>query len=366
MEIQETYFLHGISFAEELALLLLPATITKKRGQLYLSKINNLTKRLQKIPNIELALGWVGSDIFKFIADHIEIRVIHAPFVDGTHKVKVQGTELFADIVDYNTTNRNKLKKMLYLIANSKDKLSPTTVIFHPVPYNISIRSEEQLLDNMYKMLKEVCSFLVDNNIFLTIENMPWLVGVSSPYTEILGRPEFFVKFFELCKCKNVGMTFDFGHANSMARYLWLKGELTSEKLLRFHFPLRFTEELSSRIYHVHFHYNTAHLPNSKPILSQTITKFKNYDMHNKVQGFKENEWALVRKGFNNILNHRVPLLEVGARPTVTLEVAPRSFNSLDAYFNDMEIFKDNIMVKYQDNKKNKLIKGKYGRHFKS
>ena len=366
MDLQETYFLHGISFFDELRMLLTRGQLSAKaRGDLYLTKIRKLVNRLQNVPAIEVALGWIGADVFTYLADHIDIRVVHAPFVDGTKQLKVQGKELFVDITVFNQGNLNRLLRMLKLIAKMKDINSFTTVIFHPVPYGKDYRTRDDLLQNMYNLLRHVCSFLQDNNIFLTIENMPWLVGASSYYTDILGDPQFFIQFFELCHCPNIGMTFDFGHANSMARFLWQQGKLSTEQLENFTFPLSFIDRLKEKIYHVHFHYNPAHKPRSKPLLTRAIPKFKNYDIHNKVQGFSHKEWLALKNKFDELINSANVLSKQGTSRTLTLEVAPRSLNSLDSYVKDMNIFKKHIMLKYKDNK-NKLIKGEYGKHFKS
>ncbi len=330
-----SYFLHGLALQDELKNLM---SSKQKKAKTYISNIKRLGAYAD--PITEIALSWVDFDLIENVANEAGgVRVVHAPFVQGDFPGQITGQQDFVDITNYSIETKNKLVTLIKNLSKLKKKHEPLTLIFHPLPYKELIEPDK-IIENMQKLFSSVCDLLIDNNIYLTIENMPVFSGVHSYYNGVFTDVDFFQKFFDVCKCKNVGMTFDFGHANTVARYNWLSGVYDNNALRDFYFQNTFLNKVGNRVKHVHFHYNPAHLPDYNIGLLKYIPKLKNLDFHDQVGKYTKRDWVNISKVLDNVRNNQ--------DLTVTLEVLPRTLDSFNAYLADVNKFSNNIVIQYE------------------
>ncbi len=328
-----TLFLHGLALKDEIVSFLIP----KQQALAYAKNVERI-KRVNPNALFEVALSWADYSVIKsaFNKNSGALKVIHAPFVKGDKPNQLSGEKRFVDLYSTSVNFEKDIYKMFSRIRDIVNRDSAITLIFHPLPYNNLIVDEDALANKIVFNLRKICPMLQDFNIYLAIENMPFFTRIHKVYNKIFGTYSFFKKVFEACFCPNVGLTFDFGHANSTARFLWDNNEITVKELEAFDFQRRFLQEVGHRLLHIHFHYNPAHLSSYQLGINRFIHKLQNYDFHDSIKNYKNKDILNISSLLNEVLslkrfNDNAPL-------TLTLEVLPRSLKSFSSYLADVKI----------------------------
>jgi len=210
-------------------------------------------------------------------------------------------------------------------------------IVMHPLPVE-AVYGRKRLLKNIARVFNDLIPVLQETNTLIGIENMPWFRKHHAKYTQMLGQPEFFEELFSMVDSRHIGMTFDFGHANSVARYLYNNKQLSLQRLKEFYFQSEFFSRLGSKIYHIHFSFNPAHRPHSRPLVTW-LPKFRNFDTHEPIDRFDTEEIEQLKSVFSILWKSKphVP----GWTRTLTLELIPRSLNMIRAYEHNVNLLRD-------------------------
>lgn len=293
-------------------------------------------------PNWELNMGAV--EAIKRIG--IKYVSFHAPFVnDGVTNQKGRQSILdnVFDLTEDNSVNLFCLISHLQFIEEVSGKDEPKVLVVHPLPSKAG-KSETEIIKSIAKLLKKVAPLLADSNVYIGIENMPWVKKEHEPYTPIVGSIPFFERLMNEIRHPNIGITFDWGHANSYARYMHnndLKSgniRFTPEYLASFGYEKDFLKKLRSKIFHLHLHYNTAHIAGNKP------PRFSpNYDTHTDLTAIPQSEYENFKECLMMVKNS-------DALKSIVIESAPSLFKlnqRVSTYQSSVELLQS--MVKSSD-----------------
>jgi len=247
----------------------------------------------------------------------------HAPYIDDGKVYQKNRNSLMDSVFDLTDTSANStycLVSHLQLIDYLSPKGLGPTLVVHPLPASPQ-KSEREIIDGIVGNIRKVIPLLEDLNIYIGIENMPWLKGKHERYTQMLGGIDFFKKLISEINHPHVGITFDWGHANSYARYMTLYTEnggtypFNQEGLLDFSYHKLFLTELKDKIYHMHLNYNNAHILEARPPFHS-----KNFDYHADLTRIPENELPLYAKSL-------APVLHSEALRSMVIESIPSFLN---------------------------------------
>jgi len=332
-KIDVTLFLHGLALNDEIISFFAP----HQKAVAYSRNIRKI-RSINPDALFEVALSWADYSVIRyaFARNGDALKVIHAPFVKGDKPNQISGESRFVDLYSSSINFEKDIYKMLLKIRDIIDRNHSVTLIFHPLPYNDLTADEDALVNKIVFNLHKICPMLQDLNIYLALENMPFFTRIHKVYNKVFGTYSFFKKVFEACSCPNVGLTFDFGHANSTARFLWDNKEITTKELETFEFQRKFLQEVGDRLLHIHFHYNPAHLSTYKLGINKFIHKLQNYDFHDSIQNYRVQDILNINSILNKVLSSR--RFNSKAPLTLTLEVLPRSLKSFSSYLSDVKV----------------------------
>lgn len=311
--------------------------------------------------NVELVPSFLGMftshweirqrSVEAFVALGANVRAMHAPYVDDGKSFQPSRKSYFDNILDI-TKQSSKTLFCLYSHINLFELITPPeedkVLIVHPLPSD-PYMSELEIISGISKTVKKVLPMLREHNIRLVIENLPWMKKKHERYTTFMGDPLFFEKLMNEVSDPYYGVIFDWGHANSFARYMFSHGishpefTFTPETLLRFDYQQYFIERLQDKIFYAHLNFNEAHNLEANPPFF-----FPNFDTHGDLTLLTEDEYAYYKK--NVVTLNKLPHL-VG----MTIESIPSFFNGrkrIQKYNDSVEILEsmlqspDNTVIK--------------------
>lgn len=266
----------------------------------------------------------------------------HAPYVDDGVTFQKASQTMLDNTFDL---SEDASKTMFCLVSHLQfiDQVTPDKIdkvlVAHPLPAS-PYKTETEIIRGIATVLKKVTPLLEDLNIFIGIENMPWLKKKHERYTSMLGSISFFERLMNEINHPNVGITFDWGHANCFARYMHdhklADGSFTftEQNLLTFEYQKKFLTDLQSKIMHLHLHYNEAHILNAKaPFYAP------NYDYHADLTKLRENEYEPYKASI-------IPALDSPVLKSIVLEIVPSFLSQksrLTKYKDSVEILKSMV-----------------------
>lgn len=275
----------------------------------------------------------------------VTIHALHAPYVDDgkpfqpSRKSYLENT---LDLTKYDSSTLFCLYSHINLFEQITPKHEEKVLIVHPLA-NDPTKSEATIIQEISKTVRKVLPELRDQNIRLVIENMPWLKKKHERYTTFMGDALFFEKLMNEVNDPNYGVIFDWGHANSYARFMYDHGithqehQFTVETLQHFEYQNYFVTKLREKLYYAHIHFNLAHdLAARAPML------FKNFDSHHDLTHISEEEYPYYKKNMQEIVV--APHL-VG----MTIESIPSFFNRkkrIQRYKDSVEILNSMLQSK--------------------
>jgi sugar phosphate isomerase/epimerase len=239
-----------------------------------------------------------------FVHLGLSVRSMHAPYVDGGkvfQKARQSYLENILDVTEFNSLTLNCLYSHLDLYEMVAPKELDKVLIVHPIPASPD-KSELEIIHSITRVTKKVLPLLHERNITLVVENLPWLRGRHERYSSFLGDAQFFERLLNELDDSHYGVLFDWGHANSYARFMYLHGiphaehQFTVDSLLNFDYQSYFVKKLKEKIYYAHINYNTAHQLDSKPLLHA-----KNFDSHGDLTKITEQEYEPFKKTIQEI-----------------------------------------------------------------
>lgn len=290
---------------------------------------------------------WVINEfvVNRFVEMGLSVRSMHAPYIDdGKTNQTARRTYLenVLDVTEYTSSTLLCLYSHIHLYEAIAPKEQEKVLIAHPLPSSPD-KTEKDIIKSITNVAKKVLPMLRDQNIKLVIENMPWLKGRHERYSPFLGDAMFFDRLMNELNDPYYGVLFDWGHANSYARFMYLHGirhtehVFTPDSLLRFEYQNYFVKRLKEKLYYGHLNFNEAHLLDAKPLLWA-----KNFDSHADLTHMNENEYEYYKRNIQ-LLNN-VPHL-IG----MTIESIPSYTNRarrLQRYNDSVEIL--NSMLQSQ------------------
>jgi sugar phosphate isomerase/epimerase len=278
----------------------------------------NKDKLVEGVPGVEITPAMVG--VFKSNWEinqktlerlkqvNVNYLSFHAPYVNdgvGFQKGYASMLDNVFDLTEDTSTNLFCLISHLQVIeylSPKKENTEGRVLVAHPLPASPK-KSEKEIIEGTVKLVKKVIPLLKDLNIYLGIENMPWLKHNHELYTPMLGSIDFFEKIMNEINDEHVGITFDWGHANTYARYMYdhnLETKyaiFTPEYLQQFEYQNEFLKRLKKKIIHLHLNYNEAHILTKKkgPFMA------RNFDSHQDLTFLSEEEYKYYRKNIRTI-----------------------------------------------------------------
>ncbi len=266
----------------------------------------------------------------------------HAPYIDDGKAFQNQQRSMMDHVFDATEESQQTtycLVSHLQLIDFMSQKKEGPVLVIHPLPSS-PYKSETDIIKGIAKNINKIKPLLEDLNIFIGIENMPWLKNKHAHYTPIVGGIDFFRNLMNEINHPNVGITFDWGHANTFARYMY-NNSLTDkyltyseEELKTFAFEYEFLSQLQDKVYHLHLHYNRAHLLDAKPPFYA-----KNFDYHGDLTQLPDDE-------MENFKISLSPVIKKATLRSIVLETVPSFLNfnrRLSQYQSSVDILKTMI-----------------------
>ncbi|WKZ30146.1 MAG: TIM barrel protein [Candidatus Dojkabacteria bacterium] len=266
----------------------------------------------------------------------------HAPYVDDGVIFQKASQTMLDNTFDL---SEDSSKTLFCLVSHLQfiDQVGPEkkdkVLVVHPLPAS-PYKNEHEIIKGIATVLKKVTPLLEDLNIFVAIENMPWMKKKHERYTSMLGSISFFERLMNEINHPNVGITFDWGHANCFSRYMHdhklADGAFTfTEKdLTTFAYHKKFLTDLQQKIMHLHLHYNEAHILTSKaPFYA------KNYDYHADLTKLRPEEYPFYKESLQPALGS--PVLK-----SIVLETVPSFLSQqsrLTKYKDSVEILKSMV-----------------------
>lgn len=228
-----------------------------------------------------------------------KIRAIHAPYIDDGKVFQSQHRTYLDNVLDL-TEHVSQTWFCLYSHVHLFEMLAPKeqskVLIVHPLPSS-PYKTEKQILMGIVKNVKKVLPVIKDQGVTLAIENMPWLRKRHERYTTFMGDALFYERLMNEINDDAVGVIFDWGHANSYARYMYDHGiphpehDFALESLAKFSYQQYFIEKLQSKMVYAHLHFNEAHL-----LDGHAPFHAKNYDSHGDLTLMTDEEYTYFKK----------------------------------------------------------------------
>lgn len=271
-----------------------PSIKTKGRDeQLYVeivpAFIGMLTKHWEIRPKLVEAFVNLG----------LQVRSMHAPYIDGGKAFQTARRSYLENILDVSEQNESTIKCLtshLELYDMVAPREQDKVLIVHPIPANPD-KSEKEIISSITEVAKSVLPLLHEHNVKLVVENLPWLKRRHERYSSFLGDTLFFDRLMNELNDSHYGVLFDWGHANSYARFMYLHGiahgehKFSVESLHEFAYQSYFLKKLKKKIYYAHINFNTAHQLDSKPLFHA-----KNFDSHGDLTQIPENEYVRYKR----------------------------------------------------------------------
>ena len=235
----------------------------------------------------------------RFVGLGVNVRSIHAPYIDDGktfQTARKSYLENVLDVTEYASSTLLCLYSHIHLYEMIAPKEQEKVLIVHPLPSSPN-KTEKEIIDGISKTVRKVLPTLRDQNVKLVIENMPWLKKRHERYSSFLGDALFYEKLMNEVNDPYYGVIFDWGHANSYARFMYLHGithkehEFTPESLLRFDYQNYFIKRLKDKLYYAHLNFNEAHDLQAKPPMQA-----KNFDAHADLTHMTDDEYELYKK----------------------------------------------------------------------
>jgi hypothetical protein len=261
--------------------------------------------------------------IDRFVASGINVRSVHAPYIDDGKVFQSTRQSSFDNVLDMTRVDSATwlcLYSHIDLFSLIAPKEQEKVLVVHPLPASPH-KSTDEIIESITKNVKKALPSLKEHNITLVVENMPWLKKKHERYTTALGDAIFFDQLMNEINDDSVGVLFDWGHANSYARYMYNHGithpehEFTQESLSSFAYQNYFIKKLSSKIHYGHVNFNVAHVIDQKPPYF-----YGNFDTHSDLTELTEQEYTNYKSNIQ--LLNAVPKL-IG----ITIESIPSYFN---------------------------------------
>lgn len=246
----------------------------------------------------------------RFVEMGVAVRSMHAPYIDDGivyQTARKSYLENVLDITEYSSPTLLCLYSHLHLYEAIAPQGQDKVLIAHPLPSNPN-KSENEIIKAITKVAKKLLPMLRDQNIRLVIENLPWLKQRHERYSPFLGDALFFDKLMNELNDPYYGVLFDWGHANSFARFMYTHGiphkehEFTPESLTSFSYQNYFIRRLHEKIYYGHLNFNEAHVLQAKPLFYA-----KNFDSHSDLTHLNKTEYEFYKK--NIVALSKVPSL---------------------------------------------------------
>ncbi len=263
----------------------------------------------------------------------VYFNVIHGVYVPENYNPRFPWNKRqILDLTVVSAETQKALKKHVEVIDLLGKPQAKKVVVFHPVPYRLDLK-KSQIISGIVKNLKAILPLLEEKNVYVALENMPYLRKPRTGYFPMLGSIEFFEDLFSELDHPHIGITFDWGHANSFARFMYETDqnlgdfEFTPEVLARFKYQTEFLTRLREKIFHLHLHYNEAHKLNKKP-----PRFFPNFDTHQPLTMLDYFEYENYKKNIRSIIDSENLI-------SATLEIVPRAFAPARAYRSSIKVF---------------------------
>ncbi|MCC7304375.1 TIM barrel protein [bacterium] len=273
----------------------------------------------------------------RFVELGVAVRSMHAPWIDDGkvfQTARKSFLENVLDVTDYSSTTLLCLYSHLHLYDLIAPKEQDKVLIVHPIPSS-PYKTEKEIIKSITKVVKKILPMLRDQNVKLVIENMPWMKKKHERYTTSLGDALFFDKLMNEVPDPYYGVLFDWGHANTYARFMYTHGithrehEFTSESLARFEYQNYFIHRLHDKIMYGHLNFNEAH-----DLLAKPPFYARNFDAHADLTHMNEQEYEYYKKNMQALGN--VPHL-VG----MTIESIP----SYTSRIKRIQRYKDSVEI---------------------
>lgn len=240
---------------------------------------------------------WMLNDfvVKRFVEMGLSVRSMHAPYIDDGkvfQTARKSYLENVLDITEYSSTTLLCLYSHLHLFEAIAPQEQDKVLIAHPLPSDPN-KSEKEIIKSITKVAKKLLPLLREQNVRLVIENMPWLKRRHERYSPFLGDAQFFERLMNELDDSYYGVLFDWGHANSYARFMYTHGikhtehQFTPESLQHFKYQDYFIRRLKNKLYYAHLNFNEAHLLDAKPIFYA-----KNFDSHSDLTHMTEEEYV--------------------------------------------------------------------------
>ena len=294
--------------------------------------------------NAELELGFIGAfkhnwDINNWIVDAllrlpVKFNSVHGVYFPETYKPFLFFKRLIFDLTEPTEISKKALRNQLEVLIRLAESKKRKVIVFHPIPFKLG-KKENEVIKGIVALIKPFLPMLEDFNIFIAIENMPKLRAPRQEYFPMTGSVAFFERLMDAINHKHVGITFDWGHANSFARFMYMEEleepgfTFTPETLATFEYQKFFLRKLKPKIYHLHLNYNEAHKLKRKP----PRFMFTNFDTHQELTKMGYFEYERYKEALKIVLDspHLI---------SATLELLPRTLWPAKSYEESVKIFK--------------------------
>ncbi len=178
--------------------------------------------------------------------------------------------------------------------------------------------SKKKAMQNVIDNLNSAVDYAKDNNITMTLENA---YDHDDGKTAIGKTHEELKEILDSVKSKNLGITFDWGHANVHAQYV-LKNN-REKKEFQYHQDM--IKELGKNIVHAHIHYNRSHNPEFKDYFP---VKYQ-FDEHLALTKIPKDEYNNYKRTIRQLMD-KTSLKKFGK---ISFEMPPRKIMNITTVF---------------------------------
>lgn len=196
-------------------------------------------------------------------------------FHGGHELVNEQFKHMETNLAEDTDLTRQKIRSQIQVAKELANTMN-TIIVYHPGMVQNKPTNFKATLKNLEFALKEA-----QDDMLIAIENMPRCNKghyIGSDYRDIK-------QILKEINSPNLGMCFDWGHANNYAKTFAQETNKKEEYIKNFSHHKEIIEELNEKIIYAHIHYNRNHLiadPSERedehmPLTRMKVEEIKNY-----------------------------------------------------------------------------------------
>lgn len=199
-------------------------------------------------------------------------------FHGGHENLPKQFKYMTTNLAEDTSLTRSKILSQLE-VAEYLSPLKDLIIVYHPGLVKKGCKNLKATLKNLEFAVREA----ENRKLVIAIENMPRAETdgdyyIGSDYKDLK-------KILEEIRSPNLGICFDWGHANNYSKIFALDNKKSGDYVKRFSYHKEMLEELNKKIIYSHIHYNFSHLildpyegeDEHRPLTKIPATELKDY-----------------------------------------------------------------------------------------